>query len=101
MKHYGASLMQKLKISHAVDKIIKVIGNDWLKANAKPWSTGYSKDQFFFSPLSGGTYWLSVIDSVVAVERRESKGLEGCVVTDRFQCPFENLRQAIEAKIHD
>jgi hypothetical protein len=92
--------MQKLQISPAVDKIIKAIGHDWLKANAKPWSTGYSKSQFFFSPLQGGTYWLSVEDSAVAVERQEFQGLRGCIVTDRFQCPFENLRQVIEAKIH-
>jgi hypothetical protein len=92
--------MQKLQISPAVDKIIKAIGGiDWLKANAKPSSAGYSKSELFFSSQQGGTYWLSVKDSAVAVERRESQGLKGCVVTDRFQCPFEKLRQAIEAKI--
>jgi hypothetical protein len=92
--------MQKLQISPAVDKIIKAIGDDWLKANAKPWSTGYSKSQFFFSPLQGGTHWLSAAGSAVVVERREFQGLKGCIVTDRFQCPLEKLRQAIEAKIH-
>jgi hypothetical protein len=94
--------MQKLQISPAVDKIIKAIGGlDWLKENAKPFSTGYNADsQLFFSPQQGVTYWLSAIESAVAVERREFQGLKGCVVTDRFQCPFENLRQAIEAKIH-
>ncbi len=93
--------MQKLQISPAVDKIIKAIGGrEWLKANAKPFSTGYAESQVFFSPQQGVTYWLSAAESAVAVERREFQGLKGCIVTDRFQCPFENLRQAIEAKIH-
>jgi hypothetical protein len=91
--------MQKLQISPAVDKIIKAIGTDWLKINAQPWSTGYDQSQFFFSPQRGVTYWLSAAGSAVAVERREFQGLKGCIVTDRFQCPIEKLRQAIEAKI--
>ncbi len=93
--------MQKLQISPAVDKIIKAIGGrEWLKANAKPWSTGYDRSRLFFSPQQGVTYWLSAAGAAVKVERRESQGLKGCIVTDRFQCPFENLRQAIEARIY-
>jgi hypothetical protein len=92
--------MQKLQISPAVDKIIKAIGLDWLKANAKPWSTGYDRSQLFFSPQNGVTYWLSAVGAAVEVERRESQGLKGCIVTDRFQCPIEKLRQAIEARIY-
>jgi hypothetical protein len=91
--------MQKLQISPAVDKIIKAIGLDWLKENAKPFSTGYAETQLFFSPQQGVTYWLSAAGSAVAVERREFQGLKGCIVTDRFQCPLEKLRQAIEARI--
>jgi hypothetical protein len=98
-EHYGASPMQKLQISPAVDKIIKAIGLDWLKENAKPFSTGYAETQLFFSPQRGVTYWLSAAGSAVAVERREFQGLKGCIVTDRFQCPIEKLRQAIEARI--
>jgi hypothetical protein len=92
--------MQKLQISPAVDAIIKAIDLDWLKENAKPWSTGYDRSQFFFSPQQGVTYWLSAVGSAVTVERREFQGLKGCIVTDRFQCPIEKLRQAIEARIY-
>jgi hypothetical protein len=93
--------MQKLQTSPAVDAIIKAIrGHDWLKENAKPWSTGYDRSQLFFSPQQGVTYWLSAVGSAVTVERREFQGLKGCIVTDQFQCPIEKLRQAIEAKIY-
>lgn len=92
--------MQKLQISPALNAIIRAIGgHEWLKTHALRSSTGYSQTQIFFSPRLGITYWLSPAGSVVAVERRESQGLKGCIVTDQFQCPIEDLRQAIEAKI--
>jgi hypothetical protein len=33
------------------------------------------------------------------VEVREFRGMEGCVVVDRFRCGIDRLREKIEAKI--
>jgi hypothetical protein len=92
--------MKKLEISPSVEKIIKAIGGqEWLKSHAQPYSTGYDRKQLFFSPERGVTYRIRAGSKLATVEVREFRGMEGCVVVDRFRCGIDRLREKIEEKI--
>jgi hypothetical protein len=92
--------MKKLEISPTVQNIINAIGGqEWLKGNAQPYSTGYDRTQFFFSPHQGITYRIRAGSKLAIVEVREFRGMEGCVVVDRFRCEIDRLREKIEEKI--
>jgi hypothetical protein len=94
------SAMKKLEISPTVQKIVNALGgHEWLKANTQPYSAGYDRTQFFFSPHQGITYRIRAGSKLATVEVREFRGMEGCVVVDRFRCGIDRLREKIEAKI--
>jgi hypothetical protein len=92
--------MKKLEISPSVGRIINALGgHEWLKSHAQPWSTAYDRTQFFFSPHQGITYRIRAGSKLATVEVREFRGMEGCVVVDRFRCGIDRLREKIEEKI--
>jgi hypothetical protein len=94
------SAVKKLEISPTVQSIINAIGgHEWLKSHAQPWSTAYDRRQFFFSPHQGITYRIRAGRKLATVEVREFRGMEGCVVVDRFRCGIDRLREKIEEKI--
>jgi hypothetical protein len=95
------SAMKKLEISPSVGRIINALGgHEWLKSHAQPWSTAYDRTQFFFSPKRGVNYRIRLSSNKMAtVEVREFRGMQGCVVVDRFRCGIDRLREKIEAKI--
>jgi hypothetical protein len=92
--------MKKLEISQSVGRIINALGGqEWLKENAQPYSAGYDRTQLFFSPHQGITYRIRAGNKLAIVEVREFRGMEGCVMVDRFRCGIDRLREKIEAKI--
>jgi hypothetical protein len=94
------SAMKKLEISPTVQKIVNALGGqEWLKSHAKPHSTGYDRRQLFFSPERGVTYRIQAGRKLATVEVREFRGMEGCVMVDRFRCGIDRLRAKIEEKI--
>lgn len=92
--------MKKLEISQSVGRIINAIGgHEWLRVNAQPCSAGYDRKQFFFSPARGVTYRIRAGRKLATVKVEEFRGMEGCVVVDRFRCEIDRLREKIEEKI--
>jgi hypothetical protein len=92
--------MKKLEISPTVQKIVNALGgSEWLKSHAQPYSTGYDRKQFFFSPARGVTYRIKAGSKLATVKVEEFRGMQGCVVVDRFRCGIDRLREKIEEKI--
>jgi hypothetical protein len=95
-------IMKKLSISPAVAALLESLGGaEWLKHNAKQASSGYTINQFFFTPVgSQGTVWLTAIDNAVLVEYRlfvlSSREYE---VVDSFRCCQGQLKENIESRI--
>jgi hypothetical protein len=92
--------MKKLEISPSVGRIINAIGgHEWLKSHAQPSSAGYDRTQFFFSPERGVIYRIRAGSKMATVKVEEFRGMQGCVVVDRFRCGIDRLREKIEEKI--